>query len=427
MLSQLKQWFRSNTSRPAARRTAKIAGLRGQIELLEARTVLSASVGSISSAFEMGHASVREDSLATVSRRLEYPEKAIAVAHWEDAPMPGLASNGRTAQSATAGEKMPIAASWYPSLFDRPRVTVFVVTVFAPSSGYTTGRFSPPRMDPGYTAVPKAIAATSPYHSWQNELPYVPPQAPPVPADFLGSHAGLLAALSAANDNEPAAAAVVRSRNSVSHTDSDGSLLLATSIRDWNDSENDRTADEFWAKSDHEESDFVGLQELTLDGNNVSLEVLQQEREALDVVFSDLSDVPDSTRISTDDASSDFRDSKAITRDESYEEFLPANTADLPSVRHDIDEGGMVLLAPAGDANLHAYDFIETVAGSVLETNVAGSLGVEVSVGMYQALDVGAYEAQTSVNQGAVSAPSAASRPSAAAENTSGKNSTQPS
>jgi hypothetical protein len=203
--------------------------------------------------------------------------------------------------------------------------------------------------------------------------------------------------------------------------------LLATSIRDWNDSENDRTADEFWAKSDHEESDFVGLQELTLDGNNVSLEVLQQEREALDVVFSDLSDVPDSTRISTDDASSDFRDSKAITRDESYEEFLPANTADLPSVRHDIDEGGMVLLAPAGDANLHAYDFIETVAGSVLETNVAGSLGVEVSVGMYQALDVGAYEAQTSVNQGAVSAPSAASRPSAAAENTSGKNSTQPS
>jgi hypothetical protein len=194
-----------------------------------------------------------------------------------------------------------------------------------------------------------------------------------------------------------------------------------------NDSDNDRIPDELWAKSEREEGVFVRLQELTLDGGTVSLDVLRQEREALDAVFSELSRVPDSTRKSTDDAANDFRDSKAILRSESYEKFLRGNTAELPPVHRDIDQGGMVLLEPAGDPNLSAYDLIETVAAGFLDTNEARPLRVEVSVGMYQALDVGVYEVQTNVNQGAVSTPSTASRPSAAAENASGKNSAQPS
>jgi hypothetical protein len=314
---------------------------------------------------------------------------------------------------------MPISASWYPSLFDRPRVTVFVVTVFTPSSGYT--------IDPGHTAIPKPIAATSPFPSWQNELPYEPPQAPRLRVDVLGSHAGLLASLSEATESEPAAAASVRSRNSAFHTDSDGSLLLATSIGDLNDSDNDRIPDELWAMAEHEEGVFVGLQELTLDGGSVSLDVLQQEHQALDAVFSELSDVPDSTRKSKDDAANVFHDSKATLRNETYETFLPTNMADRPSLPHDIDQGGMVLLEPSGDANLNTYDLMETVASSFLDTNEARPLGVEVSVGMYQALDVGAYEVQTSVNQGAVSTPSPAPRPSSAAENASDKNGAQPS
>jgi hypothetical protein len=419
MLSQLKKWFRANTSRPAACRTAKVSGLRGQVEHLEARTVLSASFGSYSGAFEMEHAGLREDSLSIGSRRLEYTDKAVAVAHWEDAPTPGMANNSRPVQSVASRERMPIAASWYPALFDTPRVTVFAVTVFTPSSGYT--------IDSGHTAIPKPIAATSPFTNWQNELPYEPPQAPPRHVDFLGSHAGVLAALAAANDSEPATSASIRSRNSVFDTDSEGSLLLVTKIGGLNDPDNDRIADELWAKPEHEEGVFVGLQELTLDRGSVSLDVLQQEREALDAVFSELSDAHNSTRKSTDDAANDFRDSKAILRNESYEKILPGNTADLPPVRRDVDQGGMVLLEPSGDANLSAYDLIETVAASFLDTNEARPLRVEVSVGMYQALDVGAYEVPTNVNQGAASTPSTASRPSAAAANASGKNSAQPS
>jgi hypothetical protein len=415
MLSQLKKWLRSNVSRPADHRTAKVAALRGHVEHLEARTVLSASVGSFSGAFEMGHAAVREDSLSTVSRRLEYTDKAVAVAHWEDALTPGMVSNGRPVHLDASGAKLPIAASWYPPLFDRPRVTVFVVSVFTPSGGYSA--------DSGHIAVSKSIAANSPYPSRPNE----PPQAPQRHVDFLGSHAGLLASLSNLTDSEPSTSASVRSRNPVSLIESDASLLLATRIGDLNDSDNDRIPDESWAKSEREEGVFVGLQELTLDGGTVSLDVLRQEREALDAVFSELSNVPDSPRKSTDAAANHFSNSKAILRNESYEKFLRGNTADVPPVRRDIDQGGMVLLEPSGDANLSAYDLIETVATSFLGTNEARPLRVEVSVGMYQALDVGAYEVQTNVNQGAVSTPSTASRPSAAAENASGKNGTQPS
>jgi hypothetical protein len=86
----------------------------------------------------------------------------------------------------------------------------------------------------------------------------------------------------------------------------------------------------------------------------------------------------------------------------------------------------MVLLPPSGEANLSTYELIETVADR-FDTNGAVPLGVEASVGWFQALDVGTSKAPSGGNQGSTFIPAAAANPSAAPESASVKNTAQPS
>src|SRR5687768_9436919 len=92
MLSQFRKWFRAHLTQPVPHLRIAPARLRGQIERLEARTVLSATIGSSAIAFETGHVGTWESVLVQTGSRTGFPSaNAIMATHWEDSPTSGLA------------------------------------------------------------------------------------------------------------------------------------------------------------------------------------------------------------------------------------------------------------------------------------------------------------------------------------------------
>ena len=80
-----------------------------------------------------------------------------------------------------------------------------------------------------------------------------------------------------------------------------------------------------------------------------------------------------------------------MARHDTFVEAPWAMTAAVPSAHRDVVHGGMVLLESGSDSNHSANDLTDIVAGSLANTNDV-SLGVEASIGIYQAFDVGANE-----------------------------------
>ena len=93
MLSQLRKWFRAHLTQTSATSIgSRQARVRGHIERLEARTVLSATIGSSAITLETGHVGTWESVLVqTVSRTGFSSANAIMATHWEDSPMSILA------------------------------------------------------------------------------------------------------------------------------------------------------------------------------------------------------------------------------------------------------------------------------------------------------------------------------------------------
>ena len=220
----------------------------------------------------------------------------------------------------------------------------------------------------------------------------------------------------------------VRERGSAFDSNSPEALLLAASLGDYYDADSDRAGVDNWRDNAEEnEGVLAGLYDGSLDGDEVSLDAFQQECTALDAVFAELNDVEMPNENSRVSAAKYYPIPNVVRRYEIQIEAPWAVTNAVPSAHRDVVHGGMVLLEASGDSKHITEDLIEIVTESMRQTT-AMPIGVEASIGIYQALDVGANEMQPSLNDTAPAVtPAAAGRSSAAAENVSVKRTEQPS
>ena len=219
----------------------------------------------------------------------------------------------------------------------------------------------------------------------------------------------------------------VRERDSAFHSNSTEALLLAASTDEYYNAEWDRAGVDNWRDNTKEdEGVLAGLYDSSLDGDEVSLDAFQQECTALDTVFAELNDVEMQNENSPVSAAKHDPIPNVVRRYEIQIEAPWAVTNAVPSAHRDVVHGGMVLLEPSGDSKDSAEDLIEIVTESLLKTTDV-PIGVEASIGMYQAFDVGANEMQPSVNESAPVVTPARRPFHAAAENVSARQTEQPS
>ena len=254
------------------------------------------------------------------------------------------------------------------------------------------------------------------------------PSEPSRPAQYavaaIDSFPPLLPTLFNSTDNETSTlTSNVRERGSAFDSNSTEALLLAASIDEYYDADSDSAGVDNWRdNAEREEDIFSGLHFSSLDGDEVSLDAFQQECTALDAVFAELNDVDMQNENSRVSAAKHAPIPNVVRRYEIQIEAPWAVTAAVLSAHPDVVHGGMVLLEPIGDSNHRADDWLEVVTESLLQTTDV-PIGVEASIGIYQAFDVGAIENDSAP----VVTPAAAGHPGTAAENVSARRTEQPS
>jgi hypothetical protein len=213
-------------------------------------------------------------------------------------------------------------------------------------------------------------------------------------------------------------------RNEFDASSSDD-LLLAASL------DSDRDLDDDLAdKLDSPDKEF----EIDADSHDAevgsdvaaSLDALRRERAAVDAVLAELHEVSLQRDVHPADSTSD--PSRQHDDRDSYDQEVFANTARWTPepARHEAD-GGMVLLTPSGDANSSAYD-LAAVYFTRLGRDEIRPLGVEATVGMYQAIDIGTSDLRPASRENLpLAQPASTTQPSVSAENAPAKKSEQPS
>jgi hypothetical protein len=207
------------------------------------------------------------------------------------------------------------------------------------------------------------------------------------------------------------------------------SLLLASNLDDDADQaelgfgEDKRDADEKATDSTDESA-------LALVGGDAaeSLDALEREQAAIDAVLAELHDLNLCQDEQGTDTAQSHGQSKSNRPQESAEDGLPTDGREIVDANFSQAAGGMVLLEPTGDANSSAYDLTAVFTGKFARPHDV-ALGLEATVGLQQAFDVGSNERFESAGARApVAQPSAASaQPSVSAENAPAKKSEQPS
>lgn len=236
----------------------------------------------------------------------------------------------------------------------------------------------------------------------------------------------LLAVPEAADSNADVPTKSTLVRNAAFDEYSPGSLLLAANV-------DDETEDDELGLSDDErdaESDApADKSALALVENaGESLDALEREQAAIDEVLAELHDLNlRQDDPSTDSASTNNQAQSHSTR-EAVEDSLRTYDQEFGSDNFSQAEGGMVLLEPTGDANSSAYDLTAVFTGKFARPHEV-ALGLEATVGLQQAFDVGSNERFESTGaRTPVAQPAAASaQPSVSAENAPAKKSEQPS
>jgi hypothetical protein len=202
-------------------------------------------------------------------------------------------------------------------------------------------------------------------------------------------------------------------------------LLLAASV------DSDRELDDDLADkldSPDKESDVDADSHDAEVGSDIvaSLDALRRERAAVDAVLAELHEVS----LQRDEHHADSTSDPSRQRDDrdSFDQEVFATTARWTPepARHEAD-GGMVLLTPSGDANSSAYD-LAAVYFTRLGRDEINPLGVEATVGMYQAIDIGTSDLRPASRENLpLAQPASTTQPSVSAENAPAKKSEQPS
>ena len=348
MLSHLRKLFRPHSTQPAPRNRSSAPRFRGQIERLEVRTVLSASIGTPAVAFETGHTGLWESVLIaqTASRTGISSSTAVAAAHWEDSPSSGL-SNRHSPPERYEYESANGAGGnggQLTFLISKPVDAVLVVTMYAPANR----RWAPSHIgwEAVSTSVPRPVAATSPFPTLQNDRPSEPSRIVQYPVATIDSFPPLLPTLFNSTDNQTSMlASNVRERESAFHSNSTEALLLAAATDEHHDAESDRAGVDDWQENaEEDEGILAGLYDSSLDGDGVSLDAFQRECTALDAVFAKLNDVEmHNEKLQVSVAKHDPIPN-VMRRHEIQIEAPWVVTDAVPSAHRDVVHGGMVLL-----------------------------------------------------------------------------------
>jgi hypothetical protein len=205
------------------------------------------------------------------------------------------------------------------------------------------------------------------------------------------------------------------------------SLLLAADLDSKQDSDSNSDLDDK-LESDDEKLADVGVSDESFVDQDVaaSLDALQRERAAIDAVLAQLHDLKLHAKTNANQQTETTDGQNSDIARESGENYLPADHQLSAQTASDQAEGGMVLLEPSGDANSSAYD-LTAVYFSGLDGSDDVPLGVEASVGTYQAIDIGTRELQPASRENLpIAQPAKTIRPSVSAENAPAKKSEQP-
>lgn len=426
MFSHLKKLIFDNVGELRSRRPNPMPRFRGQLEQLESRTVLSATMGPLAVEFVAIDFDANSVTVIAVWESRTTPTPQLAIKSFDqfgDAPWENLAWHGQLGgprvgnlagppiratggndQNSTIGggyagsfaeDKQPLTHPKDLPLGlqsgNQPGSSSFVTP-----TNESRGQYGPTFLTGGNATVADSYfssLANSPRHS-------VPTTS--VPRSSLKTQDTVFDAYSA------------------------NSLLLASNVGSKQDLPG-KLDDEFNSPDEKPLADDDDKDSLVEKDVTAALDGLQRERAAVDTVLAELHEIRlnrESHR--PESISADQTRNRATAEASDGEPFTDANRMASKSANRDAD-GGMVLLQPSGDANSSAYD-LTAAYFSGLGDNAALPLGVEVSVGMYQAIDVGTSDLRPSSRETLpLAQPAGAARPSVSAENAPAKRSEQPS
>ncbi len=443
MISNWKQWLFSGTTRRANRRRNRADQFHGQVERLETRTVLSATIGPLPAEMEMPAYSVVVWERGPIEAVVVWESNAIEAAEHSQFAPPGI-GDSHPGNSPLALSKGPNSAPVMLSDSDRDSSPPVGMQDLAPNYFVAIRFFLPPQgslPSTGYadfdSAGPAGSSSQFSGGAGSYELGSHPqqtgqPVASHAPFDPMTPAADLylspVANTIVVQSTQPTSVASVVARDVVLRDYTSQSLLLATIGEHLSDKESelfdhDRldfdgdSADILFASRDADLSDDVAQ----------SLDALKRERDAIDAALSQLHDVKADVVDSGQDAARSAEQQNNAAERETQDYLFPAGNEAAMQSTADQQDGGMVLLATSGDANASAYD-LSAVLLSVMQDDAIAPLRIDASVGFYQAFDIGSSESLPAVNAAgpAVQGP-AAVRTSAATENSPASKSEQPS
>jgi hypothetical protein len=440
MFSNLRQWLHAAGDKRPQRRRSRFAQFRGQFELLETRTVLSATIGPLPADVEapiysvvilesrpIEAVAVRENGVwesgAWESGAMEAAEHAQTaplrvVDSYRQDPRPLALGSGNDAPTIPLGVKQ---YSPPPYLQPQRREYGIIVGIFQLNPTQSPEDAQPKNGNSGSAGFP--LSGNSPYPNASDE----PSANPPTNQYFDPSAYQDRTSLGLTQPLIPPVPYTIARDSVLRDYQSDSLLLTMIGERSTDDDSKlfdddrldsgDKTADHLLQLEDADAPDDVTL----------SLDALKRERAAIDAALAELHDVKTADANAEQDAARTAERENPADSDGIDFGFFSSDGAQTFQPTVDQQEGGMILLATSGDANASAYD-LSTVVLSGMTDNAIAPLRVDASVGVYQAFDVGSIEQLPAVNAASPAAHGSASvRTSAATENAPANKSEQPS
>lgn len=409
------------------RRRTGLPRCRGQIELLESRTVLSASIGPIPANVEFGASLSWEGAFAQAARGPGPLPTAIVAPHAGVSP-PLLALHGARDELGRIDRptEPPVSVLVRISPPPIPFRIASLMQVREVVTIVPTGQFHLVNSVEGSPPPPGPVAAVIVVNGPHDQQLLHAPNATHSLGDLAGPFANLLAIPRTTTQAASSSAATLAgARDAAFQARSFEPLLLSADVAESFTDHDD--LDDFWSCSDEAREESAERIELDLhDDIADSLDLLDRERIAVEQVVSKLHDLQIPQEEAEHDASQDAEKPSATTEHGPTDSLRTTDAQTVQDTPIGPEEGGMVLLQPSGDPNLSAYDL---TANSVRmnENAAAAPLRVEASLGIHQAFDIGGDEQWSRAKKDVPAAPRAAAPPAVSAEDAVGKTSDQPS
>lgn len=432
MFSHLKKLIFDNVGKRRSRRPDRLPRFRGQLEQLESRTVLSATMGPTAVEFVAIDFDANSITVIAVWESRPAPTQQFAIKSFNefgDAPWENLTWHGRFDGPGVG----PTGQSYF-----RPPLAISGGSNQS-STGTNTiiGDFTEDqKAGSNSKEEPLRIQAGNQQGTNNFGNPPLNSRGPNGPTFLELNNATGAESYFSSLANSPSTSVLstsvprssLKTQDTVFDAYSADSLLMASNVDSKHDLHLDGEHDDKF--DSHDEKFGVGddsNDSLVERDVTASLDALQRERAAIDAVLAELHEIKLNRESHRSESASTDQTRNRTTAEASDRETFNDTDRMAAQPANQAADGGMVLLQPSGDANSSAYD-LTALYLSGLGNNAAVPLGVEASVGMYQAIDVGTSELRHASRETLpLAQPTGTTRPSVSAENAPAKKSEQPS